>query len=68
MAVCIQNSVEALRPLLIKGLPELNIKGIDPFQIERISVFDGVQNPDVKLFFNNVVITGLGNFKVTKLK
>ncbi|KAH1024377.1 hypothetical protein HUJ05_003868 [Dendroctonus ponderosae] len=68
VAVCIQNSVEALRPLLVKGLPELNVKGIDPFELGRITIFDGVQNPDVKLYFDNVVVTGLGNFKITKLK
>lgn len=68
VSACVINSVEALRPRLIKGIPELDVPGIDPFELKSIVIFDPAQNPNLAASLNNVVVRGAGKFEITKLK
>ncbi|CAG9768269.1 unnamed protein product [Ceutorhynchus assimilis] len=68
VAECIKNSVEALRPRLIQGIPELDVPGLDPLKIKKIVIFDGAQTPNLDASLSNVVAHGAGNFKITTLK
>ncbi|XP_066248169.1 uncharacterized protein [Euwallacea similis] len=68
LPACIKESVEALRPVLQKGIPELDIPPIDPFRMQKVVIFDGVQIPNLKASMENLEVTGLGNFEISKVK
>ncbi|XP_066141329.1 circadian clock-controlled protein daywake-like [Euwallacea fornicatus] len=68
LPACIKESVEALRPVLQKGIPELNVPPLDPFTMPKVVIFDGVQVPNLKASMENLEVTGLGNFEVSKVK
>ncbi|XP_060517819.1 uncharacterized protein LOC132696799 [Cylas formicarius] len=68
VAKCIQNSIEALRPKLVHGIPELSVPGIDPFKLDKIVIFDGSDSNQLTASLNNVEVRNAGNFEITKLK
>ncbi|XP_059049330.1 putative beta-carotene-binding protein [Achroia grisella] len=62
---CVRHSVEALRPRLAAGLPELDVPGIDPFYIHEIKV-TAIESP-LNIVGKNVKVTGVGNFTIKSL-
>lgn len=68
IGTCIKQSVENLKPALIKGIPEMNVPPLDPFKMANVVIFDGTQIPNLKASLANLEVTGLSNFDITKLK
>lgn len=56
--------MEALRDKLRDGIPELDVPGIDPFQIDVVTLLD---LPNFKARALNVTVTGLSQFEVENL-
>ncbi|KAL0895442.1 hypothetical protein ABMA27_011563 [Loxostege sticticalis] len=63
---CARHSIEALRPKLAEGLPELDLPGIEPFYIPEIVVVSGEQIP-IRAVGKEVKVTGAGNFTIKSL-
>ncbi|CAH0558261.1 unnamed protein product [Brassicogethes aeneus] len=63
---CIRNSVEALRPKLIAGIPEIGVPSLEPLSIKKIDIIRG--GGGIRAELNNVLAHGAGDFKVTRLK
>ncbi|XP_050309981.1 circadian clock-controlled protein daywake-like [Anthonomus grandis grandis] len=68
VGACIKDSVEFLRPYLVKGIPEVNVPPIDPIKFDKIVIFDGVSTPNLNAYLANIEATGLSKFEITKLK
>ncbi|XP_053601781.1 protein takeout-like [Plodia interpunctella] len=62
---CVRHSIEALRPRLAQGLPELGVPGIDPFYIPELSATSG-ESP-IRAVGKDVKVTGAGNFTIKGL-
>ncbi|XP_060810449.1 putative beta-carotene-binding protein [Amyelois transitella] len=62
---CVRHSIEALRPRLAQGLPELGVPGIDPFYIPELSATN-VGSP-IRAVGKDVKVTGAGNFTIKAL-
>ncbi|KDR22094.1 protein takeout-like [Zootermopsis nevadensis] len=65
---CVRNTIEDLRPKLIKGIPDLEIVSLDPLNIPRLEFNDGNGNFRFKQILTNVTIHGLGNFQLKDIK
>ena len=66
VAKCIKESVEFIRPRLMKGIPELDVPGLEPL---RISDFDlGRGSPNFKATLKNIDVLGASDFQLVKLK
>ncbi|KAF7282495.1 hypothetical protein GWI33_002599 [Rhynchophorus ferrugineus] len=68
VAECIKDSIEFLRPQLAKGLDEIESPGIDPFVLERVTIFESPGSKGLFAYLQNMEVQGAGNFKITKLK
>lgn len=64
---CLRDTVEALKPRLKDGIPELNIPALEPFFIKEIAIIRG-QNQNLKAYLRNINVYGISNFEITKLK
>ncbi|XP_050665604.1 protein takeout-like isoform X2 [Leptidea sinapis] len=62
------NSIEELRPKMIKGIPELDVPGIEPLSLGQIALARGPQGAKLTAVVNDVKVTGPSNFKITELK
>ncbi|XP_045524689.1 protein takeout-like isoform X1 [Pieris brassicae] len=65
---CIMNSIEELRPKLKKGIPELDVPGIEPLSLGQIALARGPQGAKLTAVVNDVKVRGPSNFKITELK
>ncbi|PNF31908.1 hypothetical protein B7P43_G07903 [Cryptotermes secundus] len=65
---CIKNTIEDLRPTLIKGTPELDLIPLDPLNIPRLELREGGGNFRFEQVLTNVTIHGLGAFKLLNVK
>ncbi|XP_028174787.1 circadian clock-controlled protein daywake-like [Ostrinia nubilalis] len=63
---CARRSIEALRPRLIEGLPELDVPAIEPFYIPEIVIVSGEQI-SLRAIGKDVRVTGAGNFTIKSL-
>ncbi|XP_011309503.1 protein takeout [Fopius arisanus] len=61
---CIKNSVEHLRPYLLKGVPEYQIPSIEPLLLKEIVAAEG---GGLKLSARDVNAYGASDFSVTKM-
>ncbi|XP_026764032.3 putative beta-carotene-binding protein [Galleria mellonella] len=61
---CVRHSIEALRPRLAAGLPELEVPGIDPFYIPELKA---PGNNPVNVAGKDLRVTGVGNFTIKSL-
>lgn len=64
---CIKNTIEDLRPRLIKGIPELDIVPLDPLQIPRIEFSDGSGSFKLRHVLTNLTIYGLRHFNLRRV-
>ncbi|XP_046969565.1 circadian clock-controlled protein daywake-like [Vanessa cardui] len=65
---CIINSVEELRPKMIKGIPELDVPGIEPLSLGQIALARGPQGAKLTAVVNDVKVRGPSNFIIQELK
>ncbi|CAH1399272.1 unnamed protein product [Nezara viridula] len=62
---CIINSIETIRPQLIKGIPELDVPALEPLVIDKIAVSEG---GPFRAIGTDVTIKGASNFEIKDLK
>ncbi|CAH1399267.1 unnamed protein product [Nezara viridula] len=62
---CILNSVESLKPLLLKGIPELDIPSLEPVRFPEIVI---AKTSSFRAVGTDVVISGASNYKITSFK
>ncbi|XP_046393515.1 circadian clock-controlled protein daywake-like [Ischnura elegans] len=62
---CIKNSIEKLRPYLVKGIPEFNIPSIEPLYIKTINANQG---QSLKITLKDVKAYGCSDFVINRLK
>lgn len=69
VAKCIQHSVEALKPRLKSGIPELDVPPIEPFIVPEVVISRG-NNPQAafRAILHNIAVSGASNFEITKIK
>jgi len=64
---CIIESIEALRPRLKEGIPELKVPSLEPLPLNNISFDFGPQSSRLATNLTNVKAWGASNFKILKL-
>ncbi|KAJ8735001.1 hypothetical protein PYW08_014251 [Mythimna loreyi] len=64
---CVIKSIEALRPQMLTGIPELDVPSIDPFIIKEIKALTADDTP-IRATGYNVKVTGASNFVIKSLK
>ncbi|XP_052753674.1 uncharacterized protein LOC113517177 [Galleria mellonella] len=65
---CILDGIEAMRPYLEKGIPEVNIPPIEPFTVPTLKLDRNVPNLRLKATIKQAKAFGASNFKIEKLK
>ncbi|XP_049887870.1 protein takeout-like [Pectinophora gossypiella] len=63
---CAREAVEALRPKLIAGIPELNVPSIEPFYIPEIKTTEG-ELANLRASAKDVKVSGGGDFTIKSL-
>ncbi|CAB3220995.1 unnamed protein product [Arctia plantaginis] len=63
---CILKSIEAIKPRIILGIPELGVPAIDPFLIPEIKA-PTTDNLNIRFMARDVKVTGGGDFKIKSL-
>lgn len=63
---CVLKSIEALKPQLISGIPEINVPGIDPFFISEIKSLTSDNTP-FHASGRNIKVTGTSDFRIKSL-
>lgn len=63
---CIKESVEHLKPYLVKGVPEFNIPSLEPLILDEVVATEGTAG--IKLTARDVHAYGASNFIVLKIK
>lgn len=66
MNQCLLKATDTVRPLLLIGVPSLNIPPIEPFKLEKISLEQGTSSVNVKVSLTDVKIHGLSKYKFNK--
>ncbi|XP_071455745.1 protein takeout-like [Hetaerina americana] len=65
---CILNSIQELRPKLLKGIPELNVPSLEPLNIPEIKFSSGPQAAKFDATLSNIVVRGPGSFIIRELR
>jgi hypothetical protein len=65
---CIKNSVEHLRPLLAKGIPEFDIPSCEPLCIPEVVIDQGSGAVAVRSTYRNVKVYGPSKFILRHVK
>ncbi|XP_041973946.1 uncharacterized protein LOC121729489 [Aricia agestis] len=60
---CVRNSIEELRPHLLRGIPEIRVPSIDPYVVDELRPVQG----NLNVLFKNVRVTGAGDFQMKRL-
>ncbi|XP_028037651.1 protein takeout-like [Bombyx mandarina] len=63
---CVQKSIEALKPKLAEGIPELDVPPLEPFIIPEV-VASSKDRVPLQATGKNIKITGAGDFHINKL-
>lgn len=61
-------SIESLRPSLVKGIPDLDIPSIDPMNIGNLIVSESTQSNGLRISAKSIKAFGASNFKIKKLE
>ncbi|XP_046666994.1 protein takeout-like [Homalodisca vitripennis] len=67
LSTCIKNSIETLRPSLVKGIPELKLVPLDPLFIPKLEMQDGQGNFKFRQTLTDLYIHGLRNFEIQNI-
>ncbi|XP_071455446.1 putative beta-carotene-binding protein [Hetaerina americana] len=62
---CVKNSIERLRPYLVKGIPEFNVPSIEPLNIKSINANQG---QSIKITLKDVKAYGCSDFIINRMK
>lgn len=65
---CIKESVEQLRPLLSKGIPEFDIPSCEPLIIPEVAIDQGSGTVAVKSVYKNIQVYGPSKFIIRNIK
>lgn len=65
---CIKGSIEKLRPLLKKGIPELGIPSCEPLIIPEVILDQGTGAVSIKANYKNIKVYGPSNFMLKTIK
>lgn len=65
---CIKDSLEALRPRLIEGIPDLDIVPMDPLNIPRLEYKEENENFKMKQVLTNLTIHGIRDTKLLDVR
>lgn len=65
---CIRESIEVVRPRLAKGIPEIQVPGLEPLYIPDVVIANGNGASNFKAILKNINVYGASDFKITKLK
>lgn len=65
---CIKKSVTDLRPLLINGIPELNIPSCEPLRVSEVVIDQGGGPISLKSTYKNIEIFGPSEFVIKQIK
>ncbi|CAH0600257.1 unnamed protein product [Chrysodeixis includens] len=63
---CVLKSIEALRPKLAEGIPELGVPGLEPFVIPEIKALT-TESLQIRASGHNVKVTGASQFTIKSL-
>ncbi|CAH2252410.1 circadian clock-controlled protein daywake-like [Pararge aegeria] len=61
---CVEKVIAAAGAKFANGIPELGIRPLDPVELGRVVV----NNPALKITFDDTVVTGLGGFRINSYK
>ncbi|KAJ9577458.1 hypothetical protein L9F63_005959 [Diploptera punctata] len=61
---CVLDTLQELKPKLIKGIPELDIVPIDPMHIPRMEINQAQGPLQFKSAYSNITVYGLGDTKI----
>ncbi|XP_017780986.1 PREDICTED: protein takeout-like [Nicrophorus vespilloides] len=65
---CIKKSVEKLRPLLSKGIPEFGIPSCEPLRIPEVVIDQGAGPVSVKSIYKDIKVYGPSDFTLKHVK
>lgn len=66
---CVRKGFEAARPYFIKGIQELNLPPIDPFELPLMTVDRNVNDlVSIKAVLKDIKVLGLGNTIIESIK
>lgn len=68
MIGCIITSIETLRPLLVKGIPDLDIPSIEPMDIGNLLVAENTRSNGLHISAKNIKAHGASRFKIKNLQ
>lgn len=68
LAKCIIDSVNALRPYLEKGIPELDVPPLEPLLLDEIKLRSGPSSTKIDANFTNVKVWGPSTYQILELK
>lgn len=62
---CITDSIEYLKPHLMKGEPEYNIPSLEPLRLKKLTF---APTSSIRIDASDIVAYGASNFEVRKVK
>ncbi|XP_072383759.1 protein takeout-like [Diabrotica undecimpunctata] len=65
---CIKKSVEELKPLLIKGIPDLDIPSVEPLHIPEVIIDQGSGPVALKSVYKDIKVYGPSKFIIKDIK
>ncbi|KAJ8953222.1 hypothetical protein NQ314_007387 [Rhamnusium bicolor] len=65
---CIKKSVEELRPLLTKGIPEFDIPSCEPLYIPEVVIDKGTGAVSLKSLYKDINVYGPSKFVIKHIK
>lgn len=68
IAVCINNSIEEIRPRLLKGIPELDVPPLEPLSLQEITLQRGPDGAKIEATVKNIKVKGPGTFIIKSLR
>lgn len=61
-------NIEAVRPFLLRGVPELDIQSIDPIDTDDLRISGGARSTAIHVFNRKNRVFGISSFKLKKLE
>ncbi|CAH1111899.1 unnamed protein product [Psylliodes chrysocephalus] len=68
LAKCIKKSVEELRPLLVKGIPDLDIPSVEPLIIPEVIIDQGSGPVSLRSVYKDIKVYGPSKFTIKDIK
>lgn len=65
---CLRQTLEDLRPLMKKGIPDLKLPPTEPMKVASVNFAQGKPPVQINAAFSNVVVRGLSGFKTNYIE